>query len=243
MNDVMDLQNLGWSVSRTGGFEKAGPLADQGRRSCPPGHDPDSLLRAEGAAALTARLDAARRLLSFVLEKALAEEDLTTRARPRQRPRPRRPDPLQGGQCRGGDRCWRARPARRLGVDSTQLWIEAQQLQGARARGRRPDQLRPTGARTAASDSWPPPPLPSGTSLALLLHVDEARAELLPVLEDEDVVHPGLRRVLTALRRAPERAARGADGRARGRGASGGSWPPCSSRSASGATHIVTSTS
>ncbi len=103
MNDVMDLQNLGWSVSRTGGFEKAGHLPIR-VALLPPGHDPDSLLRAEGAAALTARLDAARPLLSFVLEKAFADEDLTTRAGPGQCPRPRGPDPLQGGQCRGGHR-------------------------------------------------------------------------------------------------------------------------------------------
>ena len=51
MNDVMDLQNLGWSVARTGGFEKAGHLPIR-VALLPAGHDPDSLLRAEGAAAL-----------------------------------------------------------------------------------------------------------------------------------------------------------------------------------------------
>src|SRR5260370_8622744 len=77
MNDVMDLQNLGWSVARTGGFEKAGHLPIR-VALLPPGHDPDSLLRAEGAAALNAMLDAARPLLSFVLEKPLAQETLAT---------------------------------------------------------------------------------------------------------------------------------------------------------------------
>jgi DNA primase len=77
MNDVMDLQNLGWSVARTGGFEKAGHLPIR-VALLPAGHDPDSLLRAEGAGALNVRLDAARPLLSFVLEKALGEEDLAT---------------------------------------------------------------------------------------------------------------------------------------------------------------------
>src|SRR5262249_35303367 len=38
--------------------------------------------------------------------------------------------------------------------------------------------------------------------LALLLHVEMARMELLPVLEDSDVAHPTLRALLTALRRA-----------------------------------------
>jgi hypothetical protein len=35
------------------------------------------------------------------------------------------------------------------------------------------------------------------------LHFADARAELLTVLEDEDVAHLGLRRLLTVLRRAP----------------------------------------
>ncbi len=89
--------------------------------------------------------------------------------------------------------------ARRLGVDATQLWIEAQQLQGARARGRRvarPGDGTPTAAALA------PPNLAERDLLALLLHVDEARIELLPVLEDADVAHLGLRALLSALRQA-----------------------------------------
>jgi hypothetical protein len=93
--------------------------------------------------------------------------------------------------------------ARQLGVDSTQLWIEAQQLQGARARGRRSEQLTQSGRGAAESDAWPPPIPFERDLVALLLQVDEARAELLPVLTDEDVAHQGLRLVLTALRRTP----------------------------------------
>ncbi|HTG11956.1 MAG TPA: toprim domain-containing protein, partial [Candidatus Eisenbacteria bacterium] len=201
MNDVMDLQNLGWSVSRTGGFEKAGHLPIR-VALLPPGHDPDSLLRAEGAAALTARLDAARPLLSFVLEKAFADEDLTT-ARGRANAHAR-VALILSKVANAEEATELAREAaRRLGVDSTQLWIEAQQLQGTRARGRRPEQLAQSGRGTAESDSWPPPVPFERDLVALLLQVDEARAELLPVLADEDVVHQGLRLVLTALRRAP----------------------------------------
>jgi hypothetical protein len=43
--------------------------------------------------------------------------------------------------------------------------------------------------------------------VALLLQVDDARVELLPLLVEEDVVHQGLRLVLAALRRAPDGAA------------------------------------
>ncbi|HEY7654327.1 MAG TPA: DNA primase [Methylomirabilota bacterium] len=201
MNDVMDVQNLGWSVARTGGFEKAGHLPIR-VALLPPGHDPDSLLRAEGAPALTARLDAARPLLSFVLEKALGEEDLAT---PRGRANAHaRVSLILSKVANAEEATALAREAaRRLGVDSTQLWIEAQQLQGARARGRRPEQPTDTGRESAGGDAWPPPVPFERDLVALLLQVDEARAELLPLLEEDDVIHQGLRLVLAALRRAP----------------------------------------
>jgi DNA primase len=201
MNDVMDLQNLGWSVARTGGFERAGHLPIR-VALLPPGHDPDSLLRAEGAAALTARLDAARPLLSFVLDRVLAEEDLGT-ARGRANAHARVALILSKVANAEEATALAREAARRLGVDSTQLWIEAQQLQGARARGRRPEPEGGSGRGAAESDAWPPPIPFERDLVALLLHVDEARAELLPVLEDGDVVHQGLRLVLGALRRAP----------------------------------------
>jgi DNA primase len=201
MNDVMDLQNLGWSVARTGGFEKAGDLPIR-VALLPAGHDPDSLLRAEGAAALTARLDAARPLLSFVLEKAFADEDLTT-SRGRANAHARVALILSKVANAEEATALAREAARQLGVDSTQLWIEAQQLQGARARGRRSEQLTQSGRGAAESDAWPPPIPFERDLVALLLQVDEARAELLPVVADEDVVHQGLRLVLTALRRTP----------------------------------------
>jgi DNA primase len=201
MNDVMDLQNLGWSVARTGGFEKAGHLPIR-VALLPAGHDPDSLLRAEGAAALTARLDAARPLLSFVLEKAFADEDLTT-SRGRANAHARVALILSKVANAEEATALAREAARQLGVDSTQLWIEAQQLQGARARGRRSEQLTQSGRGVTESDAWPPPIPFERDLVALLLQVDEARAELLPVLTDEDVAHQGLRLVLTALRRTP----------------------------------------
>jgi len=202
MNDVMDLQNLGWSVARTGSFEKTGHLPIR-VALLPPGHDPDSLLRAEGAAALTARLDAARPLLSFVLERALVEEDLAT-ARGRANAHARVALILSKVANAEEATALAREAARRLGVDSTQLWIEAQQLQGARARGRRPEQITESGRGALESDAWPPPVPFERDLVALLLQVDEARAELLPMLEDVDVVHQGLRLVLAALRRVPD---------------------------------------
>ncbi|HSB62286.1 MAG TPA: hypothetical protein VLI67_11240, partial [Vicinamibacteria bacterium] len=167
------------------------------------GHDPDSLLRAEGAGALNARLDAARPLLSFVLERALAEEDLAT-ARGRANAHARVALILSKVANAEEATALAREAARRLGVDSTQLWIEAQQLQGARARGRRPEQMTESSPGAGESDSWPPPVPFERDLVAFLLQVVEARAELLPMLEESDVVHQGLRLVLAALRRAPD---------------------------------------
>jgi len=201
MNDVMDVQGLGWSVARTGGFEKAGYLPIR-VAVLPTGHDPDSLLRAEGASALAGRLDTARPLLSFVLERTLAEEDLAT---PRGRSNAHARVALILSKVANAEEATSLarEAARRLGVDSTQLWIEAQQLQGARARGRRPESSAGSASQPGGSDTWPPPVPFERDLVALLLQVDEARAELLPVLEQEDVAHEGLRLVLAALRRAP----------------------------------------
>jgi len=168
----------------------------------PTGHDPDSLLRAEGAPALASRLDTARPLLSFVLERALGEEDLAT---PRGRSNAHARVALILSKVANAEEATSLarEAARRLGVDSTQLWIEAQQLQGARARGRRPESSAGSASQPGGSDTWPPPVPFERDLVALLLQVDEARAELLPVLEQEDVAHEGLRLVLAALRRAP----------------------------------------
>ena len=201
MTDGPDIQDLGWSVSRTGGFEKAGVFSVR-VAVLPTGHDPDSLLRAEGAEALRARLDAARSLLSFVLDKALAEDDLGT---PRGRATAHaRVALLLSKVSNAEEATMLSREAgRRLGVDATQLWIEAQQRQGARARGRRVDPEPAATAAKSAAAAWAAPSFAERDLLALLLHFDDARAELLTVLEDEDVAHPGLRRLLTVLRRAP----------------------------------------
>jgi DNA primase len=198
LTDAMDLQNLGWSVSRTGEFERPGALSIT-VAVLPSGHDPDSLLRAEGAAALASRLDAARPLLSFVLDRLLAEEDLGT-ARGRSAAHARIALLLSKVTSADEATTLSREAARRLGVDATQLWIEAQRVQGARARSR---QSVLESAPRSGSAPWRPPSLAERDLLALLLHVDEARAALLGVLEDEDLAHPGLRALLGALRRAP----------------------------------------
>jgi DNA primase len=197
IGDEADLQNLGWSVTRTGGFEKPGYFPVR-IALLPPGHDPDSLLRAEGAEALRSRLAAAPTLFSFVMQRALEDEDLSTE-RGRATAHARAALILSRVQNAEEATGLARQAARELRVDTTQLWIEAQQLQGARAR-------RGTAARPAAPAPGTASLLPSLAErdlLSLLLHVEEARAELLPVLEDEDVAHAGLRALLAGLRRQP----------------------------------------
>jgi DNA primase len=198
LTDVMDLRNLGWSVSRTGSFEKTGYFPIK-VAVLPEGHDPDSLLRAEGAPALQSRLDAARSILDFVLERALAEEDLTT---PRGRSTAHARVALILSRVPNAEEATALarEAARKLGVDATQLWIEAQQLQGARSRKTTATPAGPSGSAQA----WPAPSLSERDLLLMLLHMEEARIGLLPYLEEVHIAHPGLRVILGALRRAPE---------------------------------------
>ncbi len=199
MADTMDIQDLGWSVARTGAFEKSGTLSIK-VAVLPTGHDPDSLLREQGREALQERLEAARPLLAFVLDRTLGEDDLAT-ARGRSTAHARVALMLSKVSNAEEATMLSREAARRLGVDATQLWIEAQQLHGARARGRRPDS-GPAPSHPAAGP-WPSPSFAERDLLALLLHVDEARVQLLAVIEDEDIAHPGLRKLLSALRNAP----------------------------------------
>src|SRR5262249_49543011 len=197
LTDSMEIQNVAWSVTRTGEFERSGYFAIK-VALLPDGHDPDSLLRAEGADALNARLEAARPLLSFVLEAALREEDLTT-ARGRATAHARVALLLSKVTNAEEATALSREAARQLNVDATQLWIEAQQLRGARARS--PRVTRATNAAPATAPHAPPT-LAEKDLLALLLHVEQARIELLPFIEDNDVNHPALRAVLAALRQA-----------------------------------------
>src|SRR5258708_23445280 len=64
LTDVMDLRNLGWSVSRTGSFEKTGYFPIK-VAVLPEGHEPHNLLRAASAPPLQSPLRAARSLLHF----------------------------------------------------------------------------------------------------------------------------------------------------------------------------------
>src|SRR5262249_11420208 len=152
----------------------------------PEGHDPDSLLRADGAGALDARLEAARPLLSFVLEAALREEDLST-ARGRATAHARVALLLSKVANAEEATPLSREAAGQLGGAATHPGIGPHQLRGARARTPRV----PRPAAAPATSSHAPPILAERDLLALLLHVEEARIELLPLIEDRDVMHPG----------------------------------------------------
>jgi DNA primase len=199
LGEAVDIQALGWSVARTGSYRQAEYFPVK-VAVLPAGHDPDSLLRAEGAAAFHSRLDAARSIFAFVMDRALAEEDLATdRGRATAHARaalilskvPNAEEASSLGR----------RAARELGVDAAQLWFEAQGLRAARAKTpARPD---PSPGPAGPPRDWLEPALAERDLLLLLLHMEELRERMLSCIEDEDVAHPGLRAVLGALRRNP----------------------------------------
>jgi DNA primase len=196
--DGMGLPGMGWSVARTGAFAQAAYFSVK-VAVLPSGHDPDSLLRGAGADAFRACLDGARSIFGFVMAQALAEEDLRT---DRGRARAHARAALILSKVPGAEEASAVArlAARDLGVDATQLWIEAQQLQRAPLDRRVPQPAEPAPA------AWPPPSLAERDLLALLLLSPQARASLLPCLDEEAIAHPGLRALHAALRGDPDAA-------------------------------------
>ncbi len=201
MSGPADLRSLGWSMARTGGFERAGHFPVK-VAVLPPGHDPDSLLRSQGAEAFRSRVDDARSILSFVMAQALAEENL---ASPRGRATAHARVALVLSKVPNAEEATALaqQAARELGVDPTQLWIEAQQLQRSRFSQGRGGGASARATLPSTGAGWPPPNLAERDLLSLLLQVEEARVSLLPGIEDDDITHPGLRALLAALREAP----------------------------------------
>ena len=190
----------GWDVNRSGAFVASGALRMK-VALLPAGHDPDTFLRAEGAAAFTERIHAARGLLSYALDRVLADG----------------PGPMMPG--RGPANAF-ARAAlmlakvpdaqeaaslsheagRKLGVDPTQLWTESRKLAAALSRP-------VAGARPAAVVAGPP--IEERALVGLLLDSSSARLTLLSLLDDGDVSHAPLRAIVAALRLRPDATAEG----------------------------------
>src|SRR5437660_286492 len=121
---------IAWAVSRTGAFEGGSALRLR-VALLPAGDDPDTFLRAQGAAAFEASITAARSLLAYALDRAIADPEGATGPRSRVNAFARAALLL----AKVGDSQEAATLSREaattLGVDPTQLWIEAQRLQTA----------------------------------------------------------------------------------------------------------------
>ena len=184
---------LTWGMNRAGSFDATGALRVK-VALLPAGHDPDTFLRAEGAAAFAERIAGARSLLAYALDRAVGEAG--------------------GGGARGRTNAFARvavmlakvadaqeaaalsrEAALKLGVDAAQLWIEAQRLQSA---------LRRPAAVMGMATTTPAPGVVERDLVALLLGSREARQVLLPLLDQAEVVHAGLREVVQTLARVPE---------------------------------------
>ncbi len=185
---------MAWAINRSGALEGGGMLRLM-VALLPAGHDPDTFLRQHGADAFAERITAARSLLSYALDRAITDQEGATGARARASAFARAALMLaKVGDAQEAATLSREAAAK-LGVDATQLWIEAQRLQASL---RRPPV--PTSARAPA----PGPSPVERDLLALLLHSMEAREALLPMIaEADDVGHAPFRAIISALKSRP----------------------------------------
>ena len=184
-----------WGINRAGSFDRAESF--QVRVALlTAGHDPDTFLRTHGAAVFAERLTAARSILSYALDRAVADPDGATGARTRAAAFAR--VALLLAKVGNADEATTlAREAGvKLGVDPTQLWIESQRLSSVLSRpaaAPAPRGAAPSRATTRERDL-----------VSLLLHSPEARRELLPVLDDADLTDAALGELVRLVRRDPE---------------------------------------
>jgi DNA primase len=187
-----------WAVNRSGAFEGGGTLRVK-VALLPAGHDPDTFLREHGAPAFTERIAGARSLLSYALERTIRESE-SEGTGPRARTNAFARVALMLSKVADAEEAaaLSREAATRLGVDATQLWIEAQRLSASL---RKP--AAPVGAVTGTPGTGDDKKLV--TRLVTLLLVDPvARPVLLPLFDPSDVVQPALREIVETLKRLPE---------------------------------------
>lgn len=191
---------MAWAINRSGAFEGGGTLRLK-VALLPAGHDPDTFLRTHGAEAFTERIAAARSLLAYALDRAISNPEGATGPRGRANAFARAALMLAKVSDSQEAATLSREAAAKLGVDATQLWIEAQRLQASL---RKPPAPGPTRATAPSSG----PPSVERDLLALLLHSLEAREALLPMLvEAEDLSHPPFRAIVAVLKLRPADAA------------------------------------
>ncbi|MGH7390663.1 MAG: DNA primase [Candidatus Rokuibacteriota bacterium] len=183
-----------WAVNRTGGFE-AGPAFRLKAALLPAGHDPDTFLREHGAEAFAARIAAARSLLGYALDRAIADPDGASGPRARANAFARVALMLARVADAEEAATLSREAAVKLGVDPTQLWIESQRLQTALRRPPAPAARAAVPATGRAEDR---------ALVRLLLRHGEARESLLPLVEGHELAAEPLRAVLAALRARPD---------------------------------------
>lgn len=179
-----------WAVNRTGSFETPGGVRVK-VALLPAGHDPDTFLRKEGAAAFTERIASARSLLSYGLDRVIADSTGPAGSRAQLNAFARVALMLAKVSDAQEAAVLSHEAARKLGVDPTQLWTEARRLQGA---------LRRPLASARATAPAPTRPAEDRALVALVVHSLEARQRLLPMLEEADLGHEELRAIVGALR-------------------------------------------
>ncbi|MBI3827028.1 MAG: DNA primase [Candidatus Rokubacteria bacterium] len=192
-----------WGINRSGDF--GGEATFRLKVALlPAGHDPDTFLRTQGAAGFEERIAGARSLLAYALDRAISDPDGATGPRARANAFARVALMLAKVADAEEAATLSREAAVKLGVDPTQLWIEAQKLQGALG--------RPHPGRPAAPAAAPGPAAgaPEGLDLRLLVEVivqrSDARQALVPLLEDGDILGEPFRTIVRRLREQPEAA-------------------------------------
>jgi DNA primase len=183
---------LAWGVNRAGAFESGGTLRLK-VALLPAGHDPDTFLREKGAAGFTERIAGARSLLAYALDRTIGEAGTAPRARVNAFARVA----LMLAKVADADEAaaLSREAALKLGVDATQLWIEAQRLQAS---------LRRPVAVVGTATTTPAPPIFERDLVALLLASPDARGALLPLLDPAEIVHAGMREIVQTIARFPD---------------------------------------
>jgi DNA primase len=180
-----------WALDR-----KADTLPRRGPRlrvaTLPAGHDPDTFLREVGPEAFQARCTEARSLLLYALDRILSEEDPTT-ARGRATGMARIALMLSKVQDADEAIDLGREAARRLGVDASDLWLQAQRLAAAVARPATP------GTPPAAAASEPAAAPFERDLVQLLVQVPEARERLLALVDPREIAPAALRAIVEAL--------------------------------------------
>jgi len=183
---------LTWGVNRAGAFDSAGSLRVK-VALLPAGHDPDTFLREHGVEGFTERIAGSRSLLGYALDRTIGEAGSAPRARVNAFARVAL---MLAKVADAHEAAALSREAAlKLGVDATQLWIEAQRLQAS---------LRRPATVIGTATTSPAPPIFERDLVALLLASRDARGALLPLLDPAEIVHAGMREIVETIARVPD---------------------------------------